>query len=129
MAKTQDRMERRHIREKSVIDHLAKKVFEPTASTEDDHATQDATTSTGLPVENQVRKEWNPKKGGSYRFSTGNRRGYRLTGPAAKNRLDHRLTPVLSQQDTTGGAFPCNSPAPNSRHRDTPRPRSIEAPA
>jgi hypothetical protein len=64
MAKTQDRMERRHIREKSVIDDLADKVFEPTASTEDDHATQDATTSTGLPVENQVRKEWNPKKGG-----------------------------------------------------------------
>jgi hypothetical protein len=53
---------RRHVREKGVIDHLADKVFEPAA--EEEHVTQDANTSTGLPVEDQVRKEWDPQKGG-----------------------------------------------------------------
>jgi hypothetical protein len=62
MAKPSEAAQRRHIREKTVIDHLADKVFEPTA--EEEHATQDATTSTGLPVEDQVRKEWDPQKGG-----------------------------------------------------------------
>jgi hypothetical protein len=58
-----DRMKRRHVREKGVIDHLADKVFEPTASI-DERPTHSPTTSTGLPVEEQVRKEWNSRKGG-----------------------------------------------------------------
>jgi len=58
-----DRMKRRHVREKVVIDHLADKVFEPAASI-DEPAIHSPATSTGLPVEEQVRKEWNPRKGG-----------------------------------------------------------------
>jgi hypothetical protein len=62
MAKPSEAAQRRHVREKGVIDHLADKVFEPTA--EEEHATKDATTSTGLPVEGQILKEWDPRKGG-----------------------------------------------------------------
>jgi hypothetical protein len=58
-----DRMKRRHVREKAVIDHLADKMFEPAASI-DEQPTHSSTTSTGLPVEEQVRKEWNSRKGG-----------------------------------------------------------------
>jgi len=46
-----------------VIDHLADKVFEPTGSI-DEQPTHSPTTSTGLPIEDQVRKEWNSRKGG-----------------------------------------------------------------
>jgi hypothetical protein len=63
MAKSRDRTERRHIREKTVIDHLAEKMFDPPPA-DDGHTVQDSTSSTGLPVEEQVRKEWNPRKGG-----------------------------------------------------------------
>jgi hypothetical protein len=57
-----ERNKRRHVRDKAVIDHLSDKVFEP-------HNTPDAephrpTTDTGLSVEKQVRKIWDPKKGG-----------------------------------------------------------------
>jgi hypothetical protein len=58
-----DRMERRHVREKTIIDHVADKLFEPT-SADDGHTVQDPKTSTGLPVESQVRKEWNQHNGG-----------------------------------------------------------------
>jgi hypothetical protein len=57
-------MERRHVREKAVIDHLAEKVYDPTATADDGQTVQNPTTSTGLPVEEQVRMEWNPHKGG-----------------------------------------------------------------
>jgi hypothetical protein len=63
MTKSRDRMERRHVREKTVIDHLAVKMFDPPPA-DDGHTIQKSTTSTGLPVEVQVRKEWNPRKGG-----------------------------------------------------------------
>lgn len=63
MPNSPDRMKRRHVREKAVIDHLADKVFEPAASI-DVPPNHSPTTSTGLPVEEQVRKEWNPRKGG-----------------------------------------------------------------
>ena len=62
MAGTRDRMERRHVREKAVVQHVAKRLYEPQASA--DAQVRDATTSTGLPVEGQVRKQWNPRKGG-----------------------------------------------------------------
>jgi len=58
-----DRMKRRHVREKTVIDHLADKMFEPETSI-DGQPNHAPTTSTGLPIEEQVRKEWNPRKGG-----------------------------------------------------------------
>ena len=57
-------MQRRHVREKRVIDHLAEKVFEPRPENAPEHSVQNPTTDTGLPVEEQVRKEWNPRKGG-----------------------------------------------------------------
>jgi hypothetical protein len=58
-----DRMKRRHVREKTVIDHLADKMFEPAASI-DEQPTHSPTTSSGLPVEEQVRKKWDSRKGG-----------------------------------------------------------------
>jgi hypothetical protein len=64
MAEIRDRMERRHVREKTIIDHLAERVFDTAASVDDEHTVQKSNTSTGLPVEGQVRKEWNPRKGG-----------------------------------------------------------------
>ena len=66
MSKPSEAAQRRHVREKGVIDHLADKVFEPTA--EEEHVTQDSATSTGLSVEQQVRKEWDPQKGGMPTF-------------------------------------------------------------
>ena len=63
MPKSPDRMKRRRVREKAVIDHLADKVFDPAASI-DEQVNHSPTTSTGQSVEEQVRKEWNPHKGG-----------------------------------------------------------------
>ena len=65
MARPPDRMERRHVREKTIIDHVADKLYRPPGSAPDDgHVVHDPKTSTGLPVEGQVRKRWNPRKGG-----------------------------------------------------------------
>jgi hypothetical protein len=63
MAKARGRTERRHVREKATIDHLVQDVYEPKAP-DQEHTVQSPKTSTGLPVEDQVRKEWNPRKGG-----------------------------------------------------------------
>ena len=63
MAEARGRTERRHVREKATIDHLVRDVYEPTAPDEK-HAEHGPTTSTGLPVEDQARKEWDPRKGG-----------------------------------------------------------------
>jgi hypothetical protein len=62
MAETPDRMKRRHIREKRVIDHLAENVFD--AKARPGASTQSPATDGGQTVEDQVRKEWNPHKGG-----------------------------------------------------------------
>jgi hypothetical protein len=63
MAKARDRTDRRHVREKATIDHLVQDVFGPKTSDEE-HTGRSPTTPTGLPVEDQVRKEWDPRKGG-----------------------------------------------------------------
>jgi hypothetical protein len=63
MANARGRTQRRHVREKATIDHLVQNVFEPKASDEE-HTSRSPTTSTGLPVEDQVRKEWDPRQGG-----------------------------------------------------------------
>jgi hypothetical protein len=63
MAKARGRAQRRHVREKAPIDHLVWDVYEPKAPDEK-HTEGSPTTSTGLPVEDQVRKEWDPRKGG-----------------------------------------------------------------
>src|ERR1051325_2723025 len=56
--------QRRHVREKTVIDHVARDLFEPKQAPETkEQPGLSPTTSTGLPVEEQVRKEWDPRKG------------------------------------------------------------------
>ncbi|MBV8935748.1 MAG: hypothetical protein JO320_07700 [Alphaproteobacteria bacterium] len=52
---------RRHHREKATIDHLIDRVYTPKPAAED---LKDSTTDDGLSIEHQVRKEWDPKKGG-----------------------------------------------------------------
>ncbi|HJZ14115.1 MAG TPA: hypothetical protein VJ251_01465 [Stellaceae bacterium] len=54
---------RRHVREKATIDHLVQEVYEP-KTPDEKHTERSPTTSTGLPVEDQVRKEWDPRGGG-----------------------------------------------------------------
>jgi len=51
------------VREKATIDHLVRDVYEP-KTPDEKHTERRPTTSTGLPVEDQVRKEWDPRKGG-----------------------------------------------------------------
>jgi hypothetical protein len=63
MAKAPSRMQRRHVREKATIDHLVQDVYEP-KTPDEKHTKRSPTTSSGLPVEDQVRKEWDPRKGG-----------------------------------------------------------------
>jgi hypothetical protein len=52
--------QKRHKREKATIDHLVDKVYEDKPA----EAQQNPTTDSGLPVEEQMRKEWDPTKGG-----------------------------------------------------------------
>jgi hypothetical protein len=63
MAKPQGRKTRRQVSDEAVIDHLAKEVIEKKSS-DDGHAVHSPTTADGTPVEEQVRKEWDPRKGG-----------------------------------------------------------------
>jgi hypothetical protein len=63
MAKARGRAQRRHVREKATIDHLVRDVYE-TEAPDEKHTERSPTVSTGLPVEDQVRKEWDPRKGG-----------------------------------------------------------------
>jgi hypothetical protein len=53
--------QRRHRREKATIDHLVGEVHEKKPP--EGHV-QSPMTNSGLPVEEQVRKEWDPTKGG-----------------------------------------------------------------
>src|SRR4051794_10293734 len=55
MAKARERTQRRHVREKATVDHLVRDVYEPKPPDEE-HRVRSPTTSTGLPVEDQVRK-------------------------------------------------------------------------
>ena len=63
MTNAPERTQRRHLREKATIDHLVHGVTKPQPPDER-HPRRSPTTSTGLPVEDQVRKEWDPRKGG-----------------------------------------------------------------
>jgi hypothetical protein len=63
MTKSRGPTQRRHVREKATIDHLVGEVFEPKA-VDEEHPARSPRTSTGLPVEDQVRKEWDPRNGG-----------------------------------------------------------------
>ena len=57
METARGRAQRRHVREKATIDHLVRDVYEP-KTPDEKHTERRPTTSTGLPVEDQVRKEW-----------------------------------------------------------------------
>ena len=59
MRRPLDKQARRAMREKAVVRQVAKKV-----RLADQGGRQVETTETGLPVEGQVRKQWNPEKGG-----------------------------------------------------------------
>ena len=48
-------------RDEATIDHLVDEVYEERP---EDGSLQSPTTDSGLPVEEQVRKEWDPKKEG-----------------------------------------------------------------
>ncbi len=61
MTKDLDALRRRHMRDKSVIDHLAQEMYKPNSPNK---GTKKPNTSDGLSVEEQVRKKWNPRKGG-----------------------------------------------------------------
>ena len=53
--------QKRHKREKATIEHLVAKVYEDKPA---EGRLQNSTTDDGLPIEEQVRKEWDAKKGG-----------------------------------------------------------------
>jgi hypothetical protein len=55
------RIRKRHVREEATIDHLVRLVY---AKAEEKGMTHSAVTSSGLSVEDQVRKEWQPGPGG-----------------------------------------------------------------
>ena len=57
METARGRAQRRHVREKATIDHLVRDVYEP-KTPDEKHTERSLTTSTGLPVEDQVSKEW-----------------------------------------------------------------------
>ena len=63
METARGRAQRRHVREKATIDHLVRDVYEP-KTPDEKHTERRPTMSTGLPVEDQVRKEWDTRKGG-----------------------------------------------------------------
>jgi hypothetical protein len=52
---------RRHRREQATIDHLVDRVYDPKTP---EKKPRSSTTESGISVEEQVRKEWDPKKGG-----------------------------------------------------------------
>ena len=62
MARAPGRVQRQQEREKSIIDHLVRGVHKPKSP--EKRPNRSPTTSSGLPVEDQVRKEWDPRKGG-----------------------------------------------------------------
>jgi len=65
MSTDRDATRRRHVRDQSVIDHVARELFKPPPepAAQKDHRPSPI-TDTGLSVEEQVRKEWDPSKGG-----------------------------------------------------------------
>ena len=50
--------------DKAIIDHLAKKVFTPRPAEKHEPKVQSPTTPSGEAVEEQIHKEWDPKKNG-----------------------------------------------------------------
>ena len=63
MATDTARSQRRHVRDEATIDHLVKGVYQP-KDADQKQIIRSPTTSTGLSIEDQVRKEWDPSKMG-----------------------------------------------------------------
>ena len=63
MPNASERAQQRHTRDKSIIDRVARNVREPKAPN-NEQPKRSPTTLTGFPVEDQIRKEWDPRKGG-----------------------------------------------------------------
>ena len=55
------RIYRRHVRDKTTIDHLVKECYEAKAPERTVHSSR---TDSGQSVEEQIREEWSPGKGG-----------------------------------------------------------------
>jgi hypothetical protein len=65
MSTDRDATRRRHVREQSIIDHVARDLFKPPPEPAAEKSDKPkSTTDTGLPVEEQVRKEWDGSNGG-----------------------------------------------------------------
>ena len=65
MSTDRDATRRRHVRDQSVIDHVVRELFKPPPEPAAQKGNRPSpTTETGLSVEEQVRKEWDPSKGG-----------------------------------------------------------------
>jgi hypothetical protein len=58
---SESRTQKRHIREQATIDHLVNKTYEPRVP---QRRVCSATTETGLPIADQVCKEWDPSYAG-----------------------------------------------------------------
>jgi len=80
MAKAPERTQRRHVREKATIDHLVQGVYKPKPADEK-HSVRGSTTSSGLPVEDQLRKEWGSPQRRSPDFLTNEPRDYVVDPP------------------------------------------------
>jgi hypothetical protein len=55
------RIHRRHVRDKATIDHLVKECYEAKTPERTVHSSR---TDSGQSVEEQIREEWSPSKGG-----------------------------------------------------------------
>jgi len=63
MATDAARTQRRHVRDKATNDHLVQGAYQP-KDADQKQTVRSPTTSTGLSIEDQVRKEWDPSKMG-----------------------------------------------------------------
>jgi len=63
MATDAARTQRRHVRDKATNDHLVQGAYQP-KDADQKQTVRSPTTSTGLSIEDQVRKEWDPGKMG-----------------------------------------------------------------
>ena len=63
MAEDKAPIQRRQVRDQATIDHLVHGVYQPKSDNQQ-RTVRSPTTSTGLPIEEQVRKEWDPRKMG-----------------------------------------------------------------
>ena len=65
MSTDRDATRRRHIREQSIVDHVARDLFKPPPEPAAEKSDKPKpVTDTGLSIEDQVRKEWDGSNGG-----------------------------------------------------------------